>query len=513
MSSNVNQSSALQKDPAALASADPIVSVVPIANHATTQANKISGQESGSVPPEAKFSEDEFTDGSVRIKSLDLEARGVAHRDGKVLFIEGALLNERVTYKTFKRKSSFETGEVKEILQESFTRVKPLCPHFGVCGGCSMQHLEPSAQIASKQRVLEDNLWHLGKLRPVNVARPIAGPTWGYRYRARLSVRYVRKKNEVLIGFHERKSTFIANMTSCAILPKHVSDMLVPLRGLIGSLEAMERIPQIELAIGQGASNELVTVLVLRVLDMLTNPLSASDQDKLKAFADANQVQFWLQPKGPETATLFYPPNLPSLAYYLPEFGVEMPFRPTDFTQVNHYINRVLVSRALQLLDPQPNEVVADLFCGIGNFTLPLATKVKHVVGIEGSDQLTERALANAQHNGLAHKTQFYCRNLFEITQQEWCDLPVFDKLLIDPPRDGAQTLVTLFADMFASKDPALLARLPKRIVYVSCKPATLARDAGILKTAGYELKLAGVVNMFPHTSHVESIAWFEKSI
>ncbi len=439
------------------------------------------------------------------IESLDMEGRGVGHLQnedgsaGKVVFVEGALPGERVEYQSFRRKPKWEAATVTALHNESALRVQPKCVHFGVCGGCAMQHLEPGAQVAVKQRVLEDNLWHLGKVRAQMMLTPVHGPTWGYRFRARLSVRHVAKKGGMLVGFHERKSSFIADMTSCQILPPNVSAMLVPLRELVGSLSIFDRMPQIELAVG-----DAVTALVLRNME----PLNESDEEKLKAFADRYKVQWWLQPKGPDTVYPFYPADV-TLRYLLPEYGVQMPFKPTDFTQVNHQINRVLVSKALRLLDVQPDERVADLFCGLGNFTLPLATLAREVVGIEGSTALTARALENAKLNGLDGKTTFHCRNLFEASAADFAALGRFDRILIDPPREGAFAVCQALVELGQS-DTSMR---PKRIVYVSCNPSTLARDAGYLvHQGGYVLSRAGVVNMFPHTAHVESIAVFERA-
>jgi len=440
------------------------------------------------------------------IEALDMDARGVGHLQnedgtpGKVIFVEGGLPGERVRFKSYRRKAKWEAADMTELLRESSLRVKPKCEFFGICGGCAMQHLEPDAQVAIKQRVLEDNLWHIGKVNAQTLLRPIHGPNWGYRFRARMSVRYVEKKGGVLIGFHEKRSSFIADMKTCQILPKRVSDMLVPLRGLIASLSIRDRLPQIELAIGEHDGKPVI-VMVLRIME----PLSASDETTLKAFADEWQIEWWLQTKGPDTAAPFYPQRRP-LQYLLPEFGVRMPFKPTDFTQVNHQINRVLVARALRLLDVQPTDRVADLFCGLGNFTLPLATQAKEVIGIEGSTALTERALENATLNGLAAKTQFSCRNLFEFSVDDLKALGHFDRMLIDPPREGAMEVCKAISE--AAADPSAV---PKRIVYVSCNPATLARDAGVLvNVGGYRLSQAGVVNMFPHTAHVESMAVFD---
>lgn len=440
---------------------------------------------------------------SIQIESLDMDARGVGHlknedgTTGKVIFVEGALPGERIDFVSFKIKKSWEFARMTALHKESALRVKPKCAYFGVCGGCAMQHLEPSAQVAMKQRVLEDNLWHIGKVKAETIMRPVFGPTWGYRYRARLSVKHVKKKNAVLVGFHEKKSAFVADMKTCEILPVHVSKMLVPLRELIASLSIVEQLPQIELAVGED-----VTAMVLRIMA----PLTLDDEHKLRIFADEHGVQWWLQTKGPETAVPFYPLDQ-NLHYLLPEFGVKMPFKPTDFTQVNHHINRVLVSRALSLLAVQSTDRVADLFCGLGNFTLPIATQAKAVVGIEGSSVLTERAQENATVNGLSESTSFSSRNLFDVTTEDFIAMGKFDRMLIDPPRDGAMAVCQGLANLIGVHADLK----PKRIVYVSCSPSTLARDAGILvNEGGYVLKKAGIVNMFPHTSHVESMAVFE---
>jgi 23S rRNA (uracil1939-C5)-methyltransferase len=443
----------------------------------------------------------------IAIESLDMEARGVGHLQnedgtpGKVVFVEGALPGELVTFQSFRRKAKWEAAHLLEVHRESALRVRPKCVYFGTCGGCAMQHIDPAAQVATKQRVLEDNLKHIGRLQPEMILRPIHGPTWGYRYRARFSVRNVVKKGGVLVGFHEKKSGFITDMKSCEVVPAHVSAMLAPLRQLIASLSIMEQVPQLELAVGDSADG-LVTALVMRNMA----PLSADDEAKLRKFADTYKVQWWLQPAGPDSAYQFYPTGV-QLHYRLPEFGIEMPFKPTDFTQVNHQVNRTLVARALALLDVQPEDRVADLFCGLGNFTLPIATRAREVVGIEGSASLTNRALENARHNGLAGKTSFSTRNLFEIGADDLVALGKFDRMLVDPPRDGAAAVCAALAAL-KERAPQLL---PKRIVYVSCSPSTLARDAGILAgQAGYVLRMAGVVNMFPHTAHVESIAVFD---
>jgi len=433
------------------------------------------------------------------IESLDHEGRGVAHVEGKVVFIEGALLGEQVEYSTYKRKPSYEQATATRILKASAQRVVPRCRHFGVCGGCSMQHLDPAAQTAVKQRVLEDAFWHLARLRPEVLYPVIHGPAWGYRYRARLSVRLVAKKGGVLVGFHERRSSFVADMDSCEVMPAEISALLLPLRQLIGGLSIPDRLPQIEVAIGESAGVKQF-VLVLRILQSLT----LDDETALRTFADAHGLVIYLQTGGPETVTLFHPANPASLSYTLPEFGIEQRFLPIDFTQVNHGINRMLVRRAMMLLAPQPGERIADMFCGLGNFTLPIARSGAKVVGVEGSKGLVERARANAEFNGLAAHTEFRVSNLFEATAESLASLGYFDKMLIDPPREGAAELVKAIGGLGGDA--------PQRIVYVSCSPATLARDAALLvQEHGYRLCGAGIANMFPQTSHVESIALFER--
>ena len=442
------------------------------------------------------------------IDSLDLEGQGVARNaEGKVVFIDGALPGEQVLAQTVRRKNQWEQANLITVLRDSAQRVRPQCPHFGLhdgaCGGCKLQHLDAAAQVAVKQRALEDNLWHLGKVKAETLMRPIHGPSWGYRYRARMSVRHVVKKGTVLVGFHERQSSFVADMQSCAVLPPHVSAMLMPLRALIFSMDGRDRLPQIELACGEGPEG-LVTALVLRHLE----PLTDADAQRLREFAAEHRVQWWLQPKGPDTVHRLDDTG-PALAYTLPEFGITMPFKPTDFTQVNHHINRVLVDRALKLLQIAPEHRVIDWFCGLGNFTLPLATKAREVLGIEGSAALVARSLENAMLNGLAGKTAFEARNLFELTPADLVSFGPAQRWLVDPPREGAFALAKAMADLHQAPVPGWVP--PERIVYVSCNPATLARDAGLLvHQAGYRCVAAGVVNMFPHTAHVESMAVFE---
>jgi 23S rRNA (uracil1939-C5)-methyltransferase len=440
----------------------------------------------------------------VQVESLDLEGRGVARSDGKVMFIPGALPGETVRVEIVGRKPAFDRARLLAVLQDSPLRARPACPHFGLhegaCGGCSMQHVEPRAQVAIKQRVLEDALWHLARLRPQRMLRPIEGIPWGYRHRARLSVRFVAKKGGVLVGFHERGSSYVADMRECHVLPPQVAALLLPLRELVGALSLRQRLPQIEVAVGMSGGAQK-TVLVLRVLQQP----DAEDLARLEAFAAAHAVSIWLQPGGPGTAAPMDRSQSVGLTLEVPEFGVSLPFAPTDFTQVNHRINEVLVRLAVRLLDPRPADRIADFFCGLGNFTLPLARRCAAVVGVEGSRELLARAAEAAQRHGMGQRVDFLQRNLFEWTIPDWERLlangPV-DRVLIDPPREGALAL----ARVLASTDTP-----PRRVVYVSCNPATLARDCAVLvHEGGWSLGAAGVVNMFPHTSHVESIAMLE---
>ena len=439
------------------------------------------------------------------VESLDQEGRGIAHVEGKVVFVEGGLPGETVDLAVRKRKPSFDIATVTSVSHPNAGRVTPRCPHFGVCGGCSLQHADPSLQLAAKQRALEDALQRIGRVRPEALLPPIAGPAWGYRDRARLSVRDVPRKGGVLVGFHERQSSYVADMLECHVLPPKISALLPKLRTLIEGLSIRQRLPQIELAVGERLAavgrerGAPVYALVLRILA----PLTIADEARLVAFADAHGVDFWLQTGGPETVRPFHPGNA-TLAYTLPEFDVALPYSPTEFTQVNTAINRVLVRRAIALLDPMPGERIADFFCGLGNFTLPIARRGAFVTGIEGSVALVERARANARRNGLESSTRFEAANLFEFDAAALDALGPVDRALIDPPREGAMAVAKTLPPRDAMHPLA-------RIVYVSCNPATLARDAGVLvHERGYRLTAAGVVNMFPHTAHVESIALFE---
>ena len=433
------------------------------------------------------------------IESLDHEGRGVAHVDGKAVFVERALPREQVEYLPSRKKKNFETAKLTRIVRASSDRVLAKCAFYEICGGCGQQHADPRLQVAAKQRVLEDNLARIGRVTPERVLPPIYGAPWEYRHRARMSVNYVAKKGGVLVGFREKKSSYVADMHSCEVLAGGIGRLIDPLRAMLTTLDKRDRIPQIEVAVG-----ERVTALVLRLLE----PLTPADEATLRAFADAHsashRLQWWVQVKGPETAVPWYPLDAPELTYLLPEFDLDINFRPTEFTQVNHRVNRLMVQRAIDLLDPQPGEVIADLFCGLGNFSLPIARRGADVIGVEGSEALTMRAMENAQRNGLESRTRFFAADLYTDQEAAMKKIPAVTKMLIDPPRDGAIEVCKLLG---ADLRPELT-----RIVYVSCSPGTLARDAEVLvHTKGFTLKAAGVVNMFPHTAHVESIALFER--
>jgi len=444
---------------------------------------------------------------TAQIESLDQEGRGVSHVEGKTIFIDGALPNEVVRYQAQIIKPSYEVAKKIEVLKQSNQRVTPKCPHFGLCGGCKIQHMDANAQVAAKQRLLEADLWHIGKVKPLNMLPPLYGPTWGYRHKARLSVKYVDKKERVLVGFNEKATRYVADMNSCEVLVPAVSALIAPLQTMILGLSIRHQLPQIELAVGEAdpKNGHEVIVLIFRIMA----PLTLDDEQILKTFADEHSVQVWTQTKGPDTINPFYVTggleSAPLLAYRLPEFDLIYPFKPNEFTQVNPQINRVMIRRAMQLLSPQMHENIADFFCGIGNFTLPIARSGSSVLGLEGLANLVDRANESATLNQIKGVT-FDVADLFKMTESSLFELSQkyghFDKWLVDPPRDGAFELVKAITSETA----------PSRIVYVSCNPATLARDAGVLvNEKGYRLSAAGVINMFPHTAHVESIALFEK--
>ena len=428
---------------------------------------------------------------ALQVLSLAQDGHGVVRCDGKVVFVEGALPGETVEFQRWRRKPSYDLANLTRVVRESSVRVAPRCRHYDRCGGCSLQHLDPRAQVAVKQRILEDNLARIGKVQPEVLLAPIQGLYWGYRQRARLSVRGVPRKGGALVGFRERRAHLVVDMDSCEVLPAHISALIPALRDLVSELALADRIPQIEVAVGENA-----TALVLRVLDRPTE----ADLTLIRAFSVRHGLDIYLQPAGPETVHPLDPATARPLAYRLPEFDLTLRFEPNDFTQVNFDVNRVLVRRAVALLDPRPDLRVADLFCGVGNFSLAIARRGAWVEGVDAGAELLARAGENANRNRLAHRVRFLAADLIEAPAAALAQLGRIDRMLLDPPRNGASELVQ-----------ALGADGPERIAYVSCNPATLARDAGTLvHDKGYRLSTAGVVNMFPHTSHVESIALFE---
>lgn len=428
----------------------------------------------------------------LNIESLSYEGKGVAHRTGKAVFVHGALPGEVVRARIVARYSKYEIAETIDVIEAAGERVKPLCAHADRCGGCSLQHLEPRAQIAAKQQIMLDQLKRIGHIEPRQVFDPLTAEIWGYRRKARLGVRHVAKKGRVLVGFREQNSNYIAELNRCEVLDQRVGTLLLELSSLIGRLTLIDKIPQIEVAAGDSA-----VALVFRNLDQPTS----EDCEQLKAFGQRHDLQIYLQPAGPDLLVPLCPEH-PELDYGLDNHDVRLRFLPTDFTQVNVSLNRLMVDRALELLAPAPEHRILDLFCGLGNFTLPLARNVvTEVVGIEGDARLIERACANAAANGITN-VEFHVADLTaSLADASWLRTP-YDRLLIDPPRTGAIEVLHHIPRIGA-----------QRIVYVSCNPATLARDAGVLvHQHGYHLTGAGVMDMFPHTAHVESIAVFERA-
>lgn len=426
------------------------------------------------------------------IETLSHDGRGIARRDGKTTFIDNALPGEEVMFKFTYMRRKFDEGKAVEIVTASPDRVTPPCEHSTLCGGCSLQHMSPAVQVARKEAVLREQLQHFGGLEPEEWLAPLTGPVTGYRSKARLGVKYVEAKGETLVGFREKRNSFIAQLRTCEVLIPDVGHRLSELRTLMHSLESCSRIPQIELAAGDDD-----VALIIRHLD----PLPEADQQALVGFCQNLGWHCYLQPGNESTVHRVWPEDGEQRLYYShPSAGVELAFHPTDFTQVNAEINRKMVPLALDLLDISPEHTVLDLFCGLGNFTIPAAKRAGKVVGVEVSQAMVERGYENARRNGLEN-LEFHAWDLSQdISGQAWAR-QAYDRILIDPPRTGALEMVKLMPRLGAS-----------RIVYVSCNPATLARDAGELMALGYRLKAAGVMDMFPHTTHVESIAVFEKA-
>lgn len=424
------------------------------------------------------------------VLDLSHDGRGVARLDGKAIFVSGALPGETVRARQTQRKKSFDEAVTLEVLRASPDRVDPKCAHFGVCGGCALQHLDADKQIDAKQQVLMENFERIGHVRPERILAPLRGDSWGYRRKARLGAKWVAKKDKALVGFRETDGRFIADLSRCEVLIPEVGSRIAQLSQLVGSLEAREQIAQIELAAGDD-----VTVLVFRHLV----PLGDADRQRLRTFGQTSGVVIHLQP-GDTSSVHPLDPEPPTLRFALPAYDVDFEFRPLDFVQVNGDMNRRMIDHALGLLDPQPTDRMLDLFCGLGNFTLPLARRAAQVVGVEGEAGLVQRARDNAARNRIDN-VEFHAADLARDLRGESWAKQGFDKLLLDPPRTGADAAI-----------PQLPLEGIGRIVYVSCHPGSLARDAGLLvREHGYRLVAAGVMDMFPHTAHVESIALFEK--
>lgn len=427
------------------------------------------------------------------ISALDYEGRGVAKVGGKTVFIKGALPSERVGFQITKQKKQFDEAETVAIFKVSDERTVPQCRYFERCGGCSLQHISPTAQVAFKQRIMEEQLERIGKVKPKQILPPIYGHVWHYRDRARFSVS-LDKSCRLKLGFQAKKTNDVVGLSSCMLIPKPVSDKLPAIRELLQDLAEVGSIARF----AEFYRGSEITVLHIA----FKSKLRQNDENRIRQWFDSelsDDWQIWLQIEG-KVSEPFYPPKDTTLKYTLPEFGIEMPFRPGDFTQINTDTNRLMVSRAVKMLDIRQGERVADLFCGLGNFSLPMAKSGADVVGIEGAENLVRRARQNARLNGCDGQTDFIAANLFDCTENTVASWGKFDKMLIDPPRSGAYEVVR------SLKPPYL----PKKIVYVSCNPSTLARDAGVLVEKGYILGQVGIMNMFAHTSHVESIAVFE---
>ena len=430
---------------------------------------------------------------TAHIESITHEGHGVAHVDGKAVFIDGALPGETVRYRTLNHGKTFDLGRMIEIVEASPDRVTPRCPYFGVCGGCSLQHLRAEAQLPAKQKILHDNLTRIGKVEPESWLPALVGLHWGYRRKARLGAHVVQKKGGVIVGFREKRTAYITPLASCEVLHPRVSALLPALRNVIATLSTPNRIPQIEIAVGHNA-----TAFVFRHLV----PLTADDDVRLADFGREHDIQIFRQPGRPDQLVPVWPESPTPLVYHLPEENVELEFAPSDFIQVNAELNQRMVARALELLDLQPSESVLDLFCGLGNFTLPLARHAGRALGIEADALLIEKAQRNARHNQIQN-AEFRLANLYSPETPDPWGTERFDKWLLDPPRTGAAEVVRRL--------PAEGG--PRRILYVSCNPGTLARDSEVLvHTKGYRLTAAGVMDMFPQTSHVEAMALFERT-
>jgi 23S rRNA (uracil1939-C5)-methyltransferase len=432
------------------------------------------------------------------VVDLAHDGRGLARVEGKAVFIEGALPGERVRFRVFKRRRQLDEAGLVDVLRASPDRVIPRCAHYGICGGCSLQHLAPAAQLAAKQRQLLDNLERIGRVTPERVFAPLEGPEWAYRRRARLGVKYVHKKGRVLAGFREREKPYIADIRRCEVLLERFAGLPEQLATLVETLSLRDRIPQVEVAAGDpGVSSDNSAALVFRVMDVPTQ----QDLEKLEAFGRRHAVQIFLQSGGLDTVRPLHD-GYAALSYSVDENRVTLEFGAVDFIQVNQDINVSMVKRAMELLEPTSTDSVLDLFCGLGNFTLSLGRRALRVVGVEGDAALVTKARANAARNGIVNAS-FHADNLFEPARVGAWAQDRYDLVLLDPPRAGAAEILERMPHW-----------RPRRLVYISCHPGSLARDAGILVGAqGFKLTGAGVMDMFPHTTHVESIAVFERGV
>ncbi|MDT8399980.1 MAG: 23S rRNA (uracil(1939)-C(5))-methyltransferase RlmD [Pseudomonadales bacterium] len=429
------------------------------------------------------------------IEKLSHEGRGIAYNDGKVVFVDDALAGESVNAVYTARHNNFDEARALEILHASSQRVTPPCQYALVCGGCSLQHFDSVAQLAFKESVLHEKLHHSTATRDYLKLAPVTGPVLAYRRKARLAARFVARKEKVLVGFREKNSSFITDMDSCAVLDSQVGSLLPALGNVLLSLSVHRHIPQVEVAVGDPHSDGNTLALIIRHLQAL----NAADIEILQAFAREQRLDIYLQPEGPASVRKLEPTDGNERLYYqLPAFNLSMAFHPLDFTQINADINKKMLSRAIDLLDLGEHDRVLDLFCGLGNFTLPMATLAESVLGIEGSGEMVARGQENARRNQIDN-VEFQCADLSKAPAQSPWSKMGFTKVLLDPPRSGALEIL-----------PEIIALRPEKIVYISCDPATLARDAGILAQKGYKLMAAGVMDMFPHTAHVESIALFE---
>lgn len=443
------------------------------------------------------------------VAALTHEGEGII-RGGKTAFVLGALPGERIRFRRTKRHKQHDDARLIEVLERAADRADPRCAHFGICGGCALQHLAPESQLATKQLELRDNLERVAQVMPDTWLEPLRGPVWNYRRRARLGAKYVTKKGRVVVGFRERLAPYVAALDRCEVLAAPADALITPLSEMLTGLSIRERLPQIEVAVADNA-----VAMVLRVL----SPPTPADLSKMREFERSHGVRLYLQPAGLDSVARLTqepggqkaeapPPAEPPLTYRLAKFDINLEFTPTDFIQINAPINEALVSRAIELLEPEPTDSVLDLFCGLGNFTLPLARRAGRVVGVEGDRELVKRARDNARRNGI-ETAEFHVADLFQVpgdtpaTAPPWAHPssgPRYSHILLDPPRAGAREMLSTVARLG-----------PKRVLYISCHPGSLARDIGMLvHQYGFRLRAAGVLDMFPHTTHVESLALFE---